>query len=242
VLVLERNGCRPVFPKQGCCGVPPLFYADLKAFRRQAQANANSLAREGCDVVTACTSCALAIKHDYPRWLETEEAKAVAARTSDVMEYLVRLKSENRLDTAFQRVDLRLSYHAPCHVKALGIDLIESRLALLNSVPGISVTWTDRGCCGLSGTFGMKRVNYEMSMTIGQPLFEEIEQSAPDAVITECPACAMQITQCTGVTVLHPVRIVEAAYELVSVEALLSRECAKSGHPHSWPQATPDQG
>jgi Fe-S oxidoreductase len=216
VLVLERNGCRPVFPRQGCCGVPPLFYADLKAFIRHAEANVRSLAREDCDVVTACTSCALAIRHDYPLWLKTQEAKVVAARTFDVMEYLTRLKSEDRLDTAFHRVDLRLLYHAPCHLKALGIELIESRLALLNSVPGISVTWVDRGCCGLSGTFGMKRVNYEMSMAIGRSLFEEIGRFAPDAVITECPACKMQIEQGAGIPVLHPIRIIETAYHLES--------------------------
>jgi glycerol-3-phosphate dehydrogenase subunit C len=214
VLVLERNGCRTVFPKQGCCGVPALFYADLKAFRKQATANVASLARECCDVVTACTSCALAIKTDYPRWLETEEAAALAARTYDVMEYLTRLKSENQLETCFERVDLKLLYHAPCHLKALGAETIQSRLAVLNSVPGVSVTWQDRGCCGLSGTFGMKRVNFGMSMTIGQPLFEEIERSAPDAVVTECPACKMQIEQGTGKPVLHPIRVIGASCQL----------------------------
>ena len=216
MLVLERNGCRLVFPKQGCCGVPPLFYVNVKAFARQAGANVESLAREACDVVTACTSCSLAIKHDYPRWLKTQKAVTLAARTYDVMEYLTRLRDQGRFDTGFHRVDLTLLYHAPCHLKALGTELIDARLALLNSVPGISVTWADRGCCGLSGTFGMKRINYDMSMAIGRPLFEEIERAAPDAVVTECPACKMQLEQATGKTVLHPIRIMAMAHGLES--------------------------
>jgi glycerol-3-phosphate dehydrogenase subunit C len=234
VLVLERNGCRPVFPKQGCCGVPQLFYADVKAFRKQASLNAGSLAREACDVVTTCTSCALALKHDYPPWLATDEAKIVAARTSDIMEYLTRLRDQGQLDAAFQRVELRLVYHAPCHLKALGGELIERRLSLLNSVPGVTVTWVDRGCCGLSGTFGMKRVNYEMSMTIGRPLFEEIERLAPDAVMTECPACKMQIEQGTGKAVFHPIRIIGAAYRLDRLELPALRPAAADQEGAPW--------
>jgi len=214
VLVLEKNGIHTVFPKQSCCGVPALFYADLRFFMRQAAANVHSLAQEDCDVVTACTSCALAIKHDYPQWLRTEEAKVVAARTYDVMEFLTTIQTARRLDTDLHRVDLRLFYHAPCHLKALGGELIERRLALLKCVPGISLTWIDRGCCGLSGTFGMKRINYAMSMAIGRPLFEEIERVAPDVVVTECPACKMQIEQGTGATVLHPIQILKEAYGL----------------------------
>jgi len=214
VLVLEHNGLHPVFPSQNCCGVPPLFYADTRAFTRQAEANVRSLGRENCDIVTACTSCALALKHDYPRWLKTEQAQAMAVRTYDVMEYLTILKTAGCLDTAFHRLELKLLYHAPCHLKALGKELIENRLALLNSIPGVSATWIDRGCCGMSGTFGMKRVNYEMSMMIGRALLEEIEQSAPDAVITDCPACKMQIDQGTTVRVLHPVQIIQQAYRL----------------------------
>jgi Fe-S oxidoreductase len=214
ILVLEKNGFRPVFPKQQCCAIPQLFYGNRRSFFRHAEANVRSLASEDCDIVTACTSCALAIKRDYPRLLNSQEARAVAARTYDIIEYLVMLNAGNQLDTAFHAINLNLLYHAPCHLRTLGQKLITNRLELLRLIPGTSVKWIDRGCCGMAGTFGVKRSNYALSTAIGQALFEEIKRLAPDRVITECPGCKMQIGQGTGITVTHPIHIIKEAYGL----------------------------
>lgn len=212
VMVLEKNGFRPVFPAQGCCAVPQLFYGNLRSFFRHAEANVRSLAREECDIVTACTSCALAIKRDYPRLLQSKEAGAVAARTYDIMEYLAMLSIGSRLNNLFLPVNLNLAYHAPCHLKTLGQDMIANRLDLLRAIPGISVTHVQRGCCGMAGTFGLKKSNFAMSIAVGRALFEEIDRLAPDQVITECPGCKMQIGRGTGITVTHPILIVKKAY------------------------------
>jgi Fe-S oxidoreductase len=214
ILVLEKNGFRLALPKQNCCAIPQLFYGNLHSFFRHAEANVRSLAEADCDIVTACTSCALAIKRDYPRLLKSQEAKAVAARTYDIMEYLAMLNTGSILNTAFHPVSLNLAYHAPCHLKTLGQELIESRLKMMKLITGTPVTWVDKGCCGMAGTFGVKRSNYAMSTTIGRALFEEIKRLAPDLVITECPGCKMQIGQGTGIAVTHPILIVKEAYGL----------------------------
>lgn len=212
IMVLERNGFHPVFPEQSCCAVPQLNYGDIPSFFRHAEANVRSLAEADCDIVTACTSCALTIKRDYPRMLKSQEAKAVAARTYDIMEYLVMLNADGVLNAVFRSVNLNLAYHAPCHLKALGLELITDRLKLLRLIPGISVSRVDRGCCGMAGTFGLKKSNYALSMDIGQTLFAEMKRLAPDRVITECPGCKMQIVHGTGITVTHPILIVKEAY------------------------------
>jgi glycerol-3-phosphate dehydrogenase subunit C len=212
ILVLEKNSLSPVFPEQSCCAVPQLAYGFLPSFFKHAEANVKALAAADCDIITACTSCSLAIKRDYPRMLRSPEAAAVAARTYDIMEYLGRLHADGWLDTGFRPVNLNLAYHAPCHLRTLGEELITDRLNLLRLIPGISVTWVDRGCCGMAGTFGIKKSNYEMSTAIGEPLFEEIKRLAPDSVITECPGCKMQIEHGTGIKVTHPIIIVNEAY------------------------------
>jgi glycerol-3-phosphate dehydrogenase subunit C len=214
VLVLERNGLQPVFPSQSCCAVPHLFYGDMPSFYRHAEANVRSLAAADCDIVTGCTSCALALKRDYPARLNTSSARAVAARTYDILEYLALLYQRGCLDTAFQPVNLDLVYHAPCHLKTVGGDLIADRLKLLRLIPGLSVTRVDRGCCGMAGTFGIKKSNYALSLAIGDPLFAEIKRLAPDRVITECPGCTLQISQGTGLAVTHPILIIKQAYGL----------------------------
>jgi glycerol-3-phosphate dehydrogenase subunit C len=214
IWVLRKLGFRPVLLDERCCGIPQLAVGNLRSFLKRAEFNVRSLAGADCDIVTACTSCALAIKHDYPRYLEGKEAEEVSLRTYDIMEYLAILKASNALNTDFQPVDLSVVYHAPCHLKALGEELIDRRLELMRLIPSLSVDRIERGCCGMGGTFGSKRINYTKSMEIGRALFEGIAESAADLVATECPGCNMQIRQGTGLAVTHPIEIVSRAYGL----------------------------
>jgi Fe-S oxidoreductase len=214
VQVLEKNGLRPVFPAQECCSLPLLFYGNLRSFLRHAHANVKSLAGEDCDIVTSCTSCALVLKRDYPRVLKSAEAAAVASRTYDIMEYLSILNANHCLNTMFSPIKLKLAYHAPCHLKVFGQIAITNRLNLFKSVSGLSVTRVERGCCGMAGTFGLKKSNYQLSMAIGRALFEELRRLAPDMVITDCPGCKMQISQGAGLPVSHPILVLKESFRI----------------------------
>jgi glycerol-3-phosphate dehydrogenase subunit C len=211
IQVLKRLGYRPVLLDEKCCGIPQLAVGNLSDFLSHAEFNVRSLAGADCDIVTACTSCALVLKHDYPNYLESREAKAVSQRTYDIMEYLAMLKAGDALNADFHPVDLSVVYHAPCHLKVLGEELIDRRLELMRSIPGLSVDRIDRGCCGMGGTFGSKRRNYAKSMEIGQSLFEGIAELSPDIIATECPGCELQIRQGTGLAVTHPIHIIKQA-------------------------------
>jgi Fe-S oxidoreductase len=217
VEILEKLGLRPVYPEQRCCSLAQLVAGRPEAFRKDAEFNVRALAAPGGDVVTACSTCAAAIKHDYPKWLREPEAKALTERTHDIMEYLVRHRERQGLP-GFEPVELSLAYHAPCHLVVLGEELVERRLGLLRSIPGLAVTRVDRGCCGMGGTFGMKCCNYEASMEIGEALFAALEELGPDMVISECPACRSQIAHGTGLPVSHPIMIVNRALPTVSTE------------------------
>jgi glycerol-3-phosphate dehydrogenase subunit C len=80
-------------------------------------------------------------------------------------------------------------------------------------IPGLQVQSFGDRCCGLAGTFGLKKENYELSMEIGEHLFEEMRQSGVDQVVTSCASCAMQIAQGTGLKVVHPVTLLAEAYQ-----------------------------
>jgi Fe-S oxidoreductase len=214
IQVLERQGFQPVFPDQQCCGVPQLTAGDFRGFLRLAEANVRSLAAADCDIVTACTSCALALRHDFPKYLKSGEAEEVSQRTYDVMEFLVELDARGELDRDFQPVELSVAYHAPCHLRALGEGLIERRLDLMRLIPGLSLRRIDRGCCGMGGVFGSKRNGFAVSMEIGQGLFEAIKESATDLVATDCPACQLQIEQGTGSRTTHLIVVVRDSYRL----------------------------
>jgi glycerol-3-phosphate dehydrogenase subunit C len=214
VQVLRRQGFRPMLLNEKCCGIPQLAAGNFREFLKRAEFNMRSMVEADCDIVTACTSCAMAIKHDYPKYMKSEAAQKVSKRTYDVMEYLAVLEREHALDTDLHAVNLSLVYHAPCHLKAMGEDLVDRRLKLLRSIPGLSTARIERGCCGMGGTFGTKRSGYSTSMRIGQPLFEGIAELAPDLVATECPGCEMQIQHGTGLTVIHPIQIMRQSYGL----------------------------
>jgi len=211
IQVLRKLGFRPVLLDEKCCGIPQLAVGNLRDFIQHAEFNVRSLVGADCDIVTACTSCALALKHDYPNYLESKEAKRVSQRTYDIMEYLAMLKTRNSLNANFHSINISLVYHAPCHLKVLGEELIVHRLGLLSSIPGLSVERIERGCCGMGGTFGSKRRNYAKSMEIGRALFEGIKELSPDIVATECPGCELQIRQGTGLAVTHPIHVIKQA-------------------------------
>ena len=136
VLVLERNGFIVSYPEQRCCGTPLLRHGDLRTVLDRARFNIRSFSRLEADIVTACTTCALTLKHYYPRLLGTAEADAVARRTYDIGEYLVLLHERGHLDTGFATIPGAFVYHAPCHLKAMGPGLVKRRLRLLGLIPG----------------------------------------------------------------------------------------------------------
>jgi glycerol-3-phosphate dehydrogenase subunit C len=211
--MLERAGLSVVYPEQVCCGLPQMSNGRLEAARRNAHRNIRSLLGAECDVVTACTSCALALKREYEHALGVDGAAELAERTYDVMEYAGRLLAAGRLVRPTRGQDRKVLYHAPCHLKARGDELVEGRVELMASLPGVEARQVDRGCCGMAGTFGSKRDGYSLSMTIGGPLFEEVRQASGCVVATDCPTCAMQLKQGTGVRPVHPVVLLEQAYE-----------------------------
>jgi glycerol-3-phosphate dehydrogenase subunit C len=138
IQVLRKQGLRPMLLDEKCCGIPQLAAGNFREFLKHAEFNVRSMVEADCDVVTACTSCATAVKHDYPKYLKTEGAEQVSKRTYDVMEYLAMLEAGKALDTDLQPVNLSLVYHAPCHLKAMGGELVDRRLKLLRSIPALS--------------------------------------------------------------------------------------------------------
>ena len=65
-------------------------------------------------------------------------------------------------------------------------------------------------CCGIAGTFGMKSgwLGYELSMAVGEKLFEQFRQSGCDLVATESSVCTLQLGDGLGRTILHPLDLV----------------------------------
>lgn len=216
IAVLQKNGYEVILPPGlNCCGVPMVtgaYIEDAAAAGRRNIAILAEYVRRGYPVLTCCTSCGQMLKQEYCEQLAVgDEAAAVAAKTYDAMEFLLELHENGRLNTDFRFQAGRYLYHAPCHLRAQGIG--RPALEILGLLPGIEVTDADAGCCGIAGSYGFKDDRYDISMAVGAALFAKIREVRPDAVLTDCGTCRMQITHATGAKALHPLAVLRKAYE-----------------------------
>jgi glycerol-3-phosphate dehydrogenase subunit C len=212
--ILERNGFQVLVPKHLCCGVASFSYGAkelARQYARQALAIFGPLARQGYTILVSCPSCGLALERDFPYLLpESDDARLVAEQTQDLCSFLWALHQRGELDTAFSRLDLRAGYHTPCHLRVR--DLGPENLQLLELIPGMEPVDVDRGCCGLAGSFGMRRAHREESQEIGHYLFQELQSASYDLGITNCAGCEMQMRAGSGRDVVHPIKLLWQAY------------------------------
>lgn len=212
--ILERNGFQVVVPDHVCCGVAsfPNGAKDLaREYAHKALRTLAPLARKRYPILVSCPSCGMALERDFPYLLpESDDARLVADRTQDTSVFLWTLHQRGELDTTFKRQDLRAGYHTPCHLRVR--DLGPENLQLLALVPGMEPVDIDRGCCGLAGSFGMRRAHREESQQIGSYLFQELRSPGYDLGITNCAGCEMQMRAGSGQEVIHPLRLLWQAY------------------------------
>lgn len=215
VRVLERNGLEVAVPAQRCCGMPFLDGGDIESALANARENVRTLielVRNGYDVVIPGPTCSYMLKHEYPVLLKGEDVRRVAERSFDLCEYLMKLHSEGRLDTRFDRAaPQRIAYHLPCHLRAQNIGY-KSR-DLMHLIPGTRVQVIER-CAGIDGTWGLKREYYPLSLKVADKLFRELEGEPFDLVVSDCPLAGLQIAQGTRRRPLHPIQVLARAYGL----------------------------
>jgi len=215
VNVLEANGLEVIVPSQNCCGLPLLSNGEFKAARRYHASNVKHLveyARQGIPIVGTSTSCTLTLKEEAPELLDMsdEDTQLVARDTYDFNEFLLSLYDAGNLNTDLCPIPLTLPYHIPCQYR--GHRLGKPGLEVLGLIPGLNIIDSHLACCGVAGTYGYKKEKYKISMDVGQPLFDFIQQSDSLLAICDSETCRWQITHGTGIPAVHPVELLAAAY------------------------------
>jgi anaerobic glycerol-3-phosphate dehydrogenase C subunit len=211
--VLEKNGFHVLMPDFHCCGIARINSGAIHRVIEDIQTNVQkmaSLVDQGLSIVFSEPSCALAVKMEYPKILNSEEALKVAEKCYDIHQFLMMLHKKGELNLTLGEMTMTVGYHNPCHLRALGV--VQEPVELLKLIPGMKVLSFSDGCCGLVGTFGMKRKNFDLSMAIGERLFREIEDSQVEKIVTSCGACKLQIIQGTRREAVHPISLLARAY------------------------------
>ena len=215
VAVLEHFGIRVVVPAQVCCGLPALGNGDLEKARTFATRNSKELAKyvdEGWDIIYSCTSCGHTLINDYPGILGTDEGVRISENTWNLYEYLLLLRDEGQIAFNFKPVEKAISYHVPCHLRGRGVPYPADRI--FSEIPGVQIHIQDENCCGFSGSYGFKEKNRETTDTLGRIAVESLMKTNPDAIISDCGSCRMQISNFTDTRIVDPIHVLYEALGL----------------------------
>jgi glycerol-3-phosphate dehydrogenase subunit C len=218
VEVLEYLGFEVIVPKQGCCGLAMqsngIYAAATKSVTKLARALTEGVPPD-TPIVSASGSCTGMVKHEAREIMGvTDPVVAEAgARIRDICEFMMELVETGQFPTdALKPIPMTVPYHAPCQLKgqAMGLPAVD----LLSLIPDLTVIESGATCCGIAGTYGIKKEKYGIAHKVGQPLRDMIEdtfQGHPTerpVVACDTETCRWQITKMTGHKAVHPMWLV----------------------------------
>lgn len=217
-LVKIMNACGyGVLPlsKQKCCGVAKIANKLISRAVHDAKINLESIREavsQGMPVLSTSSTCVFTIRDEYPHLLGLDNADV----RSDIMlatVFLYRLIEDDKIKLVFKKdYKKRIAYHTPCHMQKLGWSAYST--GLLRMIPGVEFVALPSQCCGIAGTYGFKKENYETSQKIGAEIFDAIREAAPEVVATDCETCKWQIEMSTGFKVENPITILAEALDV----------------------------
>ncbi len=220
--ILKKEKIEYIVPKdQLCCGAPIFFAGNFEDTRYLAKKNIDLFLSLDVDkVVILEPTCASLIKVDYPKlfmYFEDkkweEKARKLAKKIVDPVSFLYK---ETEVLKKLKKLDLKTTYHDPCHLKRALKIKDEPREFLKITTDFKEMKEADR-CCGNGGTFS---IDYrKTSVKIGLRKIDNIKNSKADCLVTACSACIMQFTDMlnlqknTDIKTVHILEIINDAME-----------------------------
>jgi len=209
--MLERLGYSVVIPEVRWSGMPYVSYGRLRKASKLAVENLRvlgPLVERGYEIVSTEPTAVYMLRKVYPKLREGALAANVAARSHGFFEFIEKRLADLPLQPTQGAAGL-VGFHIPCHDRALSSGGPAMRFLERASY---RVRPVETGtCCGIAGTFGMKSgwLGYELSMAVGEKLFERFRASGCDLIATESSVCTLQLQDGLGRPVLHPLDMVE---------------------------------
>lgn len=198
VTVLRRIGYEVDFPEdQTCCG-QPAFNTGYWNEARPCAEHFIRVFRNAEVIVCPSGSCTTMVRKFYPELLANspllDEAKAIAARTFEFSEFLVKVAERTDVGAYFPHT---VTYHASCHgLRELG--LRSEPRQLLEKVDSLELIEMARfdECCGFGGTFAAKFA--DISAAMGNSKAENIAATGAEFVTAIDPSCLLHVQGILG--------------------------------------------
>lgn len=196
--VLNRNHIDVIVPKeQWCCASPAFRTGDLKtasaAAERVTEIFERMMEKYNLDtVVVACAGCGKTLREDHRPLIEEKRGTPPKFKVYDLAEYLVDVVGEENIVPPKGHIDLKVTYHEPCHL-GRGQGVVEQPIKLLKMIPGVEYIDDPmkNRCCGAGG--GLRAGQRKLSQKIANTKKGYLEATGANMVTTECPFCTIQL-------------------------------------------------
>jgi len=189
-LAILRTITKPQIIDNMCCGLPHLAHGLRTDFLDMAKENI-SLFEESDVIVSDCASCSGTLKHivayfaDDPVW--KERAAAFSQKIMGLSEYLFHVGYKPQ-----QRVDVKMTFHEPCHL-GRGQGIKNEPRQILKAAGNFIEMAGSNTCCGGAGSFHMDYPDIAASILAKKRI--NIENSGAQIVVSECPTCLVQLNK-----------------------------------------------
>jgi L-lactate dehydrogenase complex protein LldE len=217
--LLERHGCRVVFPpEQTCCGQPMANAGQVEDARPLARKFLELFA--GHDAVVAPSgSCVAMVRHQYPGLAPDHPALGqVRASTFELCEYLHDVLGVRQVAGRFRKsVGLHRSCHGQRELRLASgserqvpaFDKVKSLLGTLEGITLVEPTRPDE-CCGFGGVFAA--TEEAMSCLMGNDRLDDQARAGAEVITGVDMSCLMHLEglarrQGRQVQVLHVAQV-----------------------------------
>ena len=221
--ILEKLGCRVMFPEdQTCCG-QPFFNNGFHDEARELARRMITIFEPFPYVVTPSGSCCAMVReqfhellHDDPQWAPAMQR--LLSKTYEFVEFLDKV-----LNVDFSAFKLKqkvpITYHYTCHLRGIGVK--DEGVKLLQQIGNVDfrpMEKTDQ-CCGFGGTFAVKYP--AISGAIVEDKVNCVAATGARTLVCNDAGCTMNISgMCHRRGVETPVRhIAELIAEAMGIDA-----------------------
>jgi iron-sulfur cluster protein len=203
---------------EGRAAVSQGLLASAAKYACKAAAYLEGFLRDKRDIVVVEPSSLAVFRRDGKHLFASEEQfERLRASTFEPVEYVARVLARSQrspgeiFDISRSPVGKRLFFHSHCQQKTIGC--AEQTEMLLRSL-GFDVATSSVECCGMAGSFGYKKDFYEVSMAVGEDLFQQVRTAEnggePRALVASGTSCTEQLRAGLHRKVIHPVELLSA--------------------------------
>jgi Fe-S oxidoreductase/FAD/FMN-containing dehydrogenase len=189
VRVLNKAGIEPVYlgSEEWCCGGAAFNLGCLDDIMAIVEHNINELNNRGVKtLITSCSGCWMYLSRYYPL-LARKLGLQYNIKVRHITEVVDDLIAAGNIECK-KPVELKVTYHDPCHI-GRGGGIFEQPRHILASVPGLELVEMPRNrensaCCGKHA------VRYaRLGGAINRGRIIEAEQTGASIIVSCCPTC-----------------------------------------------------